>query len=209
MIADIPFGSLPFRPLELLANRGIRASTSAQALAGALDGRSMDVRVEGSPLALRVSVAGGGVKIGPAGDEKAPDVLLEGGALSMLRLLRGDPQQPVREGGVRLTGDTELAGQFRELFRLARPDVEEELSALLGDPLAHQLGELARGFGDWSRRAGDSVGRSVGDYLKEERRSLPARAEVDEFVAAVDTLANDVERAAARLERLLTRSDAK
>lgn len=203
------FTTIPFKPVELLVNRGIRASTSAQALAGALEGRSIEVRITDSPLALRMSVAGGRVAVGPAGGEAAPDVLLEGGALSILALLRGDPQQPIREGNVRLTGDTELAGQFRELFRLTRPDIEEELSTVLGDPLAHQVGELARGVENWSRRARASVGRSLGDYLKEERRSLPARAEVDEFVEAVDTLANDVERAAARLEHLRTRPVAK
>jgi len=197
---DFP-SSVALRPLELLINRGIGLSSTAQAMAAALDGKALDVRLDGTPLALRLAARDGQVRVTPPG-ESAPAATLAGTPVAMVRLLGGDPQALIRDGEVRMTGDTDVANQFRDLLHMARPDLEEELSKLVGDPLAHQLGNLARGVAEWGSRAATSVSRSVGEYLTEERRTLPTRTEVEEFYRDVDALANDVERAEARLNRL-------
>ena len=36
-------------------------------------------------------------------------------------------------------GDAELAQRFQQLGKLLRPDAEEELAALFGDSVAHQM----------------------------------------------------------------------
>jgi ubiquinone biosynthesis accessory factor UbiJ len=204
---DLPFSAAAFRPAELLINRGIGLSSTAQAMAAALEGKALDVRLDGTPLALRLSAREGQVRVtapgaGAAAGEAAAAATLAGSPLAMIRLLGGDPQALIREGDVRITGDTDIANQFRDLLHMARPDLEEELSKLVGDPVAHQVGNLARGIADWGVRAADSLSRSVGEYLTEERQALPTRAEADEFYRDVDRLANDVERAEARLKRL-------
>src|ERR1700719_200374 len=43
-----------------------------------------------------------------------------------------------------LHGNAEIANQYRELFMLARPDPEEELSRWIGDIAARRLSEFAR-----------------------------------------------------------------
>lgn len=63
-------------------------------------------------------------------------------------------------------------------------------------------GAAARGLLHWGARARASLARSLGEYLTEERATLPTKPEVEEFYQAVDQLANDGERAAARLARL-------
>ena len=198
--------SATFRPLELLINRGIRLSSTAQAIAAALEGQALDVRVDDTPLALRL-VAANGLLRATAGTRDAPPAaaILSGSPIALVRLLSGDPQALIRDGEVRMTGDTDVANQFRDLLHMARPNLEEELSKLVGDPVAHQLGNLARGFADWGARAADTVSRSVGEYLTEERRTLPTRTEADEFNRNVDQLTNDVERAEARLAILKDR----
>lgn len=193
--------SLIFTPLELVLNRGIAGSATARALAASLEGKTLELRLPALPTALRLAVATGRVRVGTGSDAPA-DVVLEGGPLSVLRLLGEEDPQLLREAGVRLTGSTETATRFRELLRFAAPDLEEELSRLLGDPLAHRLGEGARQLGAFGRRTRRSFERSLGEYLREERGSLPARGEVDGFLRDVDALVNDVERAAARIERL-------
>lgn len=198
---DLPFSGFALRPIELLVNRGIGLSSTARAMAVALEGKSLDVRLDGTPATLRLSAREGQVRVTPAGEAPAT-ASLAGSPLAMLRLLSGDPQALIREGDVRISGDTDTANQFRDLLHMARPDLEEELSKLVGDPLAHQVGNLARGFADWGARAAGSVSRSVGEYLTEERQALPTRAEADEFCREVDRVANDVERAEARLNRL-------
>ena len=198
---DLPFSGFALRPIELLVNRGIGLSSTARAMTVALEGKSLDVRLDGTPATLRLSARDGQVHVTPAGEAPAT-ATLAGSPLAMVRLLSGDPQALIREGDVRISGDTDTANQFRDLLHMARPDLEEELSKLVGDPLAHQVGNLARGFADWGTRAAESLSRSVGEYLTEERRTLPTRAEADEFYRDVDRVANDVERAEARLNRL-------
>ncbi|MEO7386464.1 MAG: SCP2 sterol-binding domain-containing protein [Gammaproteobacteria bacterium] len=198
---DLPFSAAAFRPLELLINRGIGLSSTAQAMVAALEGKALDVHLDGTPLALRLRAENGQVRVTGTGDGAAA-ATLAGSPLAMVRLLGGDPQALIREGEVRITGDTDIANQFRDLLHMARPDLEEELATFVGDPVAHQLGNFARGLAEWGSRAATSLSRSVGEYLTEERRTLPTRAEAVEFYGEVDRVANDVERAEARLARL-------
>jgi ubiquinone biosynthesis protein UbiJ len=197
---------LLLRPFEALLNRGIGQSATAAAIAGELDGRSLAVHVEGLSMAVRLAVADGRVSLA-TGDAPA-DVTIAGPPLSLLRLLATDPQALFRDGELRLTGSTDLATKFRDLLQFAAPDLEDELARVTGDPVAHQLGELARGFRAFAGRAVESVSRSVGEYLTEERRSLPGRLEVEEFAAAVDELAAAVDRAEARVALLAARREA-
>jgi ubiquinone biosynthesis protein UbiJ len=190
-----------FRPFELFLNRGIQQSTSAQALAAKLEGRILGLTVEGTPFDLRLKVTGGQASVSLP-DGAAPEACISGSPLALGRLLRADPQAAIRAGAVRLSGDTEIADQFRELLRFATPDLEEELSRLVGDPLARQVGNAARAFAGWSEAAGNTMARSMSEYLREESRILPTEAEIREFGRKVDELVNDVDRAAARLQRL-------
>jgi ubiquinone biosynthesis protein UbiJ len=88
------------------------------------------------------------------------------------------------------------------LLKAAQPDIEEELSRLIGDVAAHQVGKLARGALSFGKGLGDTFAQNVAEYLQEESRDAVTRIEVDEFVSAVDKLRDDVERAEARMNRI-------
>jgi ubiquinone biosynthesis accessory factor UbiJ len=116
-------------------------------------------------------------------------------------MIRPNPQGNI-SGGLRIEGDAEVAQAFRDLMQAAKPDVEEELSRLIGDVAAHQLSRFAQDAMDLGRRIGRTFAQNVSEFLQEESRDVVTRVEVDEFNHAVDKLRDDVERAAARLERL-------
>jgi len=187
--------------LAALLNRGIADSASARSLCVALEGKSLDLSIDPPGLNSRLTATAGELKLGETTDAPA-DASLRGGLLGFNRLLLGDAQAALRSGAVTLSGDTEVAQQFQSLLEFARPDPEEELSRVIGDVAAHQLGQAARGAATWAGSAAESFSRSLTEFLQEERRDLPTRYEVDEFLGEVDRLANDVERAAARLNRL-------
>jgi len=188
-------------PLAALLNRGIADSVSARSLCHELEGKSLDIELDPPGILTRLSAAGGELQISdPA--EGAADASLKGGLLGFNRLLFGDAQAVLRSGAVRLGGDTEVAQQFQSLLEFARPEPEEELSRLIGDVAAHQVGQATRGLVSWAGAAADSFSRSLTEFLQEESRDLPTRYEVDEFLGEVDRLANDVERTAVRLQRL-------
>ena len=184
-----------------LLNRGIEASATARGLLDELDGRRLALVLDPPGTRVVLTVAGGRLAAGQSDDDPA-DAELRGGPLGFARLQLGDPQAVLREGAVRLSGDTDIAERFRALLQAAQPDPEEELARIIGDVPAHQLGEAARGLAGWTRHAAESFGRSLSEYLREERRDLPTRAEVDAHCDAVDEFAAGVDRAAARLELL-------
>jgi ubiquinone biosynthesis protein UbiJ len=206
------FSPLVFRPIESLINHSIANSPEAQLSAAALDGQSLDVRIDGTPIALRLVIVGGIVQLSQpdaSEDDSAPftpaTASLSGPPISMLRLLTGDPQALIRAGDIRITGSTDAADRFRELLYHAKPDIEAGLAAIVGQSAAHQLGSFARGISDFSMRAGEKLAQRMSEHLTTEKRSLLTQAELDGFLKAVDTLANDVERAAARVEALRKR----
>lgn len=110
----------------------------------------------------------------------------------------------MQRGDVRIDGDAELAQKFQELMLLLRPDLEEELSLVVGDVPAHQIGRFARAAFGWTRKAAETTVRNAAEYLAHERRDLVPRAEADQYLRGVDQLREDVDRVAARID-LLTR----
>jgi ubiquinone biosynthesis protein UbiJ len=106
----------------------------------------------------------------------------------------------LRGGAVHIEGDAEVAQTFSELLTAARPDLEEELSRVVGDVAAHQMGNAARTALGFARRAHDTFLQNVAEYLQEEGRDVPNRTEAEEFLHGVDRLRDDVDRLEARLK---------
>ena len=181
------------RPLVKILNRNIAQTTPARELCRELSGTIVAVRVTDSALAAWFVVHDDMLSI-ESGLDAEPDVLLEGS------LLTGEAA--IRDGSLSLSGDAERADRFQRLLMLAKPDLEEELSGVVGDIAAHRLGEMARGLGRWGRDARRTLGENIREYLQEESRDAPSRYEVDRFTADVNTLRDDVARVEARLNRL-------
>jgi ubiquinone biosynthesis accessory factor UbiJ len=188
-------------PLESVLNRNIAASATARRLCGQLDGKVLSIHVIGTPINLHLSPGAQRIAV-TLSHEGASDASIYGSPLGLLALIGKRPESTLRAGSVRIEGDAEIAQAFRDLLTAAAPDVEEEISRVVGDVAAHGLGTFAREVAGFGRRAASTFARNVTEYLQEESRDLPTRIEVDEFVTAVDVLRDDVERAAARIDRL-------
>lgn len=184
--------------VEALLNRSIADSESAQALCRRLDGRTLAVHVAGPGLSVYCSSDGKQLQLSTT-HEGSADASISGSPLSLLGLVAKSPESQVRSGVVRIEGDAEAAQGFQNLLKAARPDLEEELSRLVGDVAAHQIGSLARGVFKAGQRAVTTFGQNLGEYLQEESRDVPTRLEVNEFTSDVDRLRDAVERAEARL----------
>ena len=185
-----------------LLNRGLPRSGRARQLCAELAGRSLALEVRGLAT-LRIE--SNGVTLSVTQSTAEADARLTVGPLGLLALMGADAQRALQRGDATIAGDAEVAGKFRELAWLLRPDPEEELSLVLGDVPAHQLGRLARGALEWGRGAARSAWRNGADYLSHERADLVPRREGEQFLRGVDALREDVDRAAARLEQLSAR----
>lgn len=192
-------------PLESILNRNIAQSSLARQLCRRLQGKVLAIQVSGIPAGVPASLYfhstgdGMGVATSHAGNA---DASLSGTPLSLLRLATSRDVATLRAGGIHIEGSADVAQAFSELLGAARPDFEEELSRVIGDVAAHQVGNAARSLFAFGKRAADTFAQNVAEYLQEEGRDVPARTEADEFHAGVDRLRDDVERLEARLALL-------
>jgi ubiquinone biosynthesis protein UbiJ len=188
-------------PLESVLNRNIAESSTARALCRRLQGKVLSVKFSNVPFGISFHSDGERMSL----DTQVPvaaSATLTGSPLSLMQLASPKPEVALRSGAVHIEGDAEVAQTFSELLKHARPDLEEELSRVIGDLAAHQVGNVARSALAFGRRAADTFAQNVAEYLTEEGRDLPTRVEADEFAAGVDKLRDDLARFEARLAQL-------
>ena len=189
------------RPVASILNRNIAESTRAKALCLRLSGTVIAVRVRDTALAAYFVIADDTLGLATSASDE-PDVVITGSLITLARMAGQSGEQAVRAGSLDLSGDASVASDFQQLMSFARPDIEEELSGVVGDVAAHRMGELVKGLGRWGREARSTMGANVREYLQEESRDTPSRYEVERFTADVSTLRDDVDRIEARLNRL-------
>jgi ubiquinone biosynthesis protein UbiJ len=213
---------------EALLNRSIDASTRASGLARRLQGTSLQIEIEGftrvrasahqGRLALlsgddwgaahaAAAHAGAADAAAPqsAASQPAANATISGSPTALLQLLTGGANRPPGRAAAQVRGDAEIANLYRELFMLARPDPEEELSRWIGDVPARHLSQFARRALQLARRVRRTAGENIAEYLQEEGRDLVNKWELEEFLRGVDQLRETADRIEARLARLEAR----
>ncbi|MCK9606119.1 MAG: SCP2 sterol-binding domain-containing protein [Methylomonas sp.] len=126
------------------------------------------------------------------------------GSLSALGLmgLSATPMHALFKGEVRIEGDTQLAHKLQRLFEKLDINLEAKLARYTGDKFAQRLSDLLRGSRDWTPRTMTSFRLNLEEFLQEETRDLPAKAEAELTFQQVDACRCDVDRLNARIERL-------
>jgi ubiquinone biosynthesis accessory factor UbiJ len=188
---------------EALLNRCIEASAQAGALARRLQGTSLQIDIDGM-TSVRAGIVGGRLMLS-AGTDSAADATISGTVPALLQLLEGGASRKPGTPAAQIRGDAEIANRYRELFMLARPDPEEELSRWIGDFPARRVTEFARNALGFARRVRRTAGENIAEYLQEESRDLVNKTELEEFLHDVDELRETADRIEARLGRLEAR----
>jgi ubiquinone biosynthesis protein UbiJ len=186
--------------VESVLNRSIGQSMHATAAAGRLNQTSIDIAIEGlSPI--RAAVTASRLVLKAAGEGTA-DAAIRGSPPAFLKLLAegaGMPPKLDPRASVQVSGDAEVAAGYRDLFALARPDLEEELSRLIGDLPARRFSLIASSAFAWARKAARTAGENLAEYLQEESRDLVTKPELEEFLEGVDRVREAADRIEARL----------
>ena len=114
------------------------------------------------------------------------------------------PMRSLFSGDIKITGDTRLGQKFQQLFQQLDIDWEQHLSHFTGDSLAHTLGSLFRSGNQWTQESIETFKLNATEFLQEETRDLPAKAESDIFYQQVDSLRMDFDRLCAHINHLQT-----
>ena len=187
---------------EAVVNQVLALDPEGAARLAPVEGRVLLLELTG--FGTRIYVVPGESRLFLFGAYDAePDCIVRGSPVALLGMVLAEHREDaVFAGAVSIDGDNRPAQVLGEVLRGLDIDWEEQLSKLLGDTLAHQLMSRARAGERWAERSGDIAGQNVREYLQEEAAVLPSRAELADFLAEVDNLRDDVERLAARVQRL-------
>ena len=190
---------MPF--IEDVGNRLLRLDPETLRRLGDLQGRVMciEFRDLGCKIFLHPSESGFRIATESA---QPPAVTLRGTLATFARLGLGAETETLKAGELEIEGDAALGQRLQRIFRNLDLDWEEPLARLFGDPLGHELGHVARAAFTWHRQALKTFGLNTAEYLQEEARLLPVRYEIESFLNGVDGVRADVDRLAARVQRL-------
>jgi len=103
---------------------------------------------------------------------------------------------------VQIEGSADLAGAVDYLFGHLSWDLEEDLSGVFGDIVAHRLASGGKALAAWQRDAALRLAENLVEYWTEEQPLLARPADVEHFCRSVDTLRDDIARIEKRIEQL-------
>jgi ubiquinone biosynthesis protein UbiJ len=157
------------------------------------------VEFRATPLpALRLDILDSGL-LANAAQNAVPNLVVTINSGALPAMVRGEDAL-MRE--IAIEGNADLAGAVQYLFRHLRWDLEEDLSRVVGDVLAHRMVEGGRRFAAWNREAAEKLAQNLAEYWIEEQPLLARPAEVRQFLIDVDQLRDDLARLEKRIGAL-------
>ena len=188
--------------LERTLNATLAMDPGSVQLLAKLEGRVIAMNIESIDGSFYLLPHRQGVSIEIDYDQN-PDIIIEGGLLAYARSATASVRGLANPDRLlEISGDADLVAVMRDFLRSLQPDLEEQLSSLIGDIPARQAGNQIRSFAEWAEQVGQSIAVNTGEYLTEEKQLLVVRPRIDRFLIAVDQLRNDTERLARRLDTL-------
>jgi ubiquinone biosynthesis protein UbiJ len=194
--------SEPGMLVELGINKALARDPVVQRRLAQLAGQSLRLTLTFPVMSLGVVLEAEGISLVPAETMEQPDCEIEGAPADLLALLL-DPQQAF-ENRVQLKGNTQLATQLRDLAQQLDLDWGGLLGDCLGDPVAQLLLNLLAKGRRVASEASSHLLDDLDNWLHEEIRVQPCKAELEDQFDQIDQLRLDAERLQARVERLST-----
>ncbi len=195
--------------LELAINRALQLDRVAAQRLGELEGQVFRLQCTQPSVDFFLLPEAGRVRLRGFHDGEVTTAI-KGSAQDFAELATaGDPAAALINGNIELDGDSGPLMDLQRILARLDPDWEAPLVDTLGDVAGHQLAEALRGLFGWGRQAGESVLRQLEEFIHEEARLSPPRAEVEDFYDDVEQLNQRVERLAARVAKLGARMSAR
>jgi ubiquinone biosynthesis protein UbiJ len=139
--------------------------------------------------------------------EEKPTAFVRGSIEDFTALIASDdPAATLINSGIELQGSSASLIHLQQVISGMDIDWEAPLVERLGDVMGHQIAEALRSVFSWSEGARKSLKRQLSEYLLEEGRLTPPKLELEHFFEGVQTLSMQVERAQAKVERLMAKA---
>lgn len=139
-----------------------------------------------SDLAVTIQASG---EVAAAASNASADATLTVTPGLLPRLLARDTDA-YRE--IEISGDKTLAAEILDIAKNLRWEVEQDLSQVMGDILAHRVVQTGNNLVQWHTETAHNLSQALMEYWTEEQPLLAKPTQVREFIDAVNTLQNDV-----------------
>lgn len=194
----------PYAALSQLVQMVMRLDPAALERAAALAPLRIGVDVVGVDLRLQLAIDVDAISVIPWPVGEVPEIEMAATPVTLMKAVLPDrAEELIRSGELRVRGDAGRLQQLQDWLGGLDPDLEEWLSAYIGDVAAHQAGNAARHLQTWLRSRGREFNADVSEFLTHEMDVVVTDDELRAWIHGVDLLRDDVARLEARV-RLLT-----
>ena len=194
-----------FSLAESTINRLLQLDPASQEALRRIEGKLIHIHCTSPDISLFIQPNAYGISLFSQSDFEA-DTEISGSAAALISLLTASNRaQAMSSEDITISGDIELSQELQRLLDQLEIDWEAQLAVWFGDVAAHQMGNQLRSLFDWGVKASTSMMMNIEEYLHEESRAMPPRAELEQFYRGIERITLDTDRLAARINRLAER----
>ena len=192
---------------ERALNQTIALTPTSHQELEALSGTLLGIDITSLDLTLFIDMISGTEIALLAHCERRPDAFVRGTVEDFAALVASDdPAATLINSGIELEGSSSKLITLQQIVSKMDVDWEAPLVDALGDVMGHQLAQALRAMLRWSESARASLKRQLSEYLLEEGKLTPPKAELEHFYDSVQSLSLRVERAQSQVAKLLARA---
>ena len=189
--------------LESAINRLLDLDQDTPARLERLEGRMLQLDLEGVGITLFFAFNGMQVEVGTRSDY-APDTVISGSPVALFAMAVPDEisNWGTPESRVSITGDANLARDLERLFSRLDPDWEGRLSRIFGDVWGHQVAAGLRAGVEQAKDNAENAREIISEYMQQNQGPVIRQEEIEEFGAAVEDTRESAERLEARIREM-------
>ena len=192
----------PAEKFQAMFNRVLQQDPQAFTAVTALSGKVIAVEMTGTGIGWFVQFGDTGVSLDREISGQ-PNVTIKAHPAALVSLcMKRDSKVTKVSPDMEINGDVGLAQEFHQILKKLDIDWEEHFSHWVGDTAAHKLVRFSRLAKNYISETRHTIAMDISEYLRYEKEILPEREEIELFNNAVDSIRDDTERLAQRLERL-------
>jgi ubiquinone biosynthesis accessory factor UbiJ len=194
--------SLALRGLEAVLNRLLRLDPQALTACAKLAGKSVKLEISDWNIDFFIVPYAQGFQLLNT-YHQPPDTLIRGKLLSLVKTgAAGVTTRALFDESIAISGDTHTGEALRDILKQLDIDWEEQLSRIVGDTVAPPLARHLKKIWQCGQQGIRAFGENMTEYLQFESQQLPTKQAVERFIDDVAKLRDDVDRIAARVQRL-------
>ena len=191
--------------LEHLINRALKLDEETRARLDDVNGKVVQLNITSPiPALVTFSITDRHVYVSGHHDGDV-DTTIRGSLSSLQSLMRNN--DAIHRGEASIEGDISTGNTLKGMASSLDIDWEEQISPLVGDSVAHQIGVASRKLASWFDRTSQSMKANTREYLEEEVEFVAPANMLRHFADSVDDMQSAVDRLEARLKQL-EKSDA-